>query len=95
MAQATIQISRVLLRHVWPEPPTNESIAKALLLPAAYKVVSIDDKFSNYDLISVVVESDIIPDGTHWLTPIYQVKYIECDGETVRREVTFGHMQMS
>lgn len=94
MAQAIIQISRVLLQHVWPDPPTNESIAKALLLPAAYKVVSIyDNPYLGY--ISVLVESDVIPDGTQQITPVYQTKYFEVDGQATRREVTLGHMQMS
>lgn len=93
MAQATIQISRAILQHVWPEPPTNESIAKALLLPAVYKVVSVDDN-TYLDHISVLVESTVIPDGTRFLMPVYTTKYIERDGQTVRRETTFDHMQM-
>lgn len=94
MAQATIQISRAILQHIWPEPPTNESIAKALLLPATYKVVSVDDN-TYLDQHAYMVEIRIIPDGTRYLMPVYTTKYIECEGRTVRRETTFGHMQMS
>lgn len=94
MAQAILSISRELWQSISAEPPTIENVAQMLLLPQAYKVRSI---FANVycNRLEVLVESDLIPAGTYTLTPVYQVKYFEVDGQNIRREVTFGHMQMS
>lgn len=94
MAQATMAVSREIWQSICPEPPTIENVAQMLLLPQAYKVRSI---FENvyFNRLDVLVESDLIPAGTYTLTPVYQVKYFEVDGQNIRRETTFGHMQMS
>lgn len=94
MAQAMMYISRELWRSICAESPTVENVAQMLLLPQTYRVRSV---FENvyFNRFEVLVESDLIPVGTYTLTPVYQVKYFEIDGQNIRREVTFGHMQMS
>lgn len=94
MAQAILSISRELWQSISAEPPTVKNVAQVLLLPQAYKVRSV---FGNvyFNRIDVLVESDLIPVGTYSLTPVYQTKYFEVDGQTTRRETTFDHMQMS
>lgn len=94
MAQAILSISREIWQSISAEPPTVKNVAQALLLPQAYQVRSVVGNVY-FSRIDVLVESDLIPSGTYTLTPIYQTKYIERDDETIRRETTFGHMQMS